>query len=134
MRDKPQQPSMNQIFLEQHPNSVAPNMGMYAMPQQNMYMTGMQSRPVPNMGAQMNMMNMRMNQMNLSQGMMGNKPMNMGMMSQPVTGGMNVNMSGRIMGNMSSNIGMMGGQPASSAYGPSQNFSSSNYSGFKGVS
>ena len=128
--------------MEQHQNAATPNMGIYAMPQQNMYMTGvgmqpglMQTRPVPNMGAQMNMMNVRMSQMNLSQGMTGNKPINMGRMPpQSMTGGMGMSMSGGMMTNMGSNMGMMAGRPTASAFGQSQNFSSSSYSGFKGLS
>lgn len=106
-KDKPAQPSMNELFSSQ-PQMPSASMGLYGMPQQSMYgIGGVQpvNTSVPMMGVapQMNMLSANMSQMNVSSNMPMMQSRGMGMM-QP-----------RPMGQM-------------------QGFSSSGYSTYKGVS
>lgn len=108
-RDKPAQPSMNELYSNQQQMPSA-TMALYGMPQQSMYAMGgapPMNSSVPMMGVapQINMLRANMNQMTVS----SNIPM--------------MQMTNRGMG-------MMQPQPM----GQMQGFSSSGYSTSKGVS
>ena len=112
---------MNQMHFSQQ-QMAGNNMGMYGMPQHNMYTMGtppvnMMGQPM-GMGPQMNMLNANMGQMALSSGssigMVGNKNASMPSMA----GGMNGSMA------MGSGVGIMAQM---------QGFNAS-YSSYKGVS
>lgn len=108
-RDKPAQPSMNELYSNQQQLPSA-TMGLYGMPQQSMYAMGgvpPMNSSVPMMGVapQINMLSANMNQMTVS----SNIPM--------------MQMTNRGMGMM---------QPRS--MGQMQGFNGSGYSTYKGVS
>lgn len=108
-RDKPAQPSMNELYSNQQQMPTA-TMGLYGMPPQNMYAMGAvppmnASVPMMGMAPQINMLNANMSQMTVSS--------NMPMMQMTNRG-----------------MGMMQPRPM----GQMQGFSSSGYSTYKGVS
>lgn len=109
-RDKPAQPSMNELYSnQQQMPSVA--MGLYGMPPQSMYAMGSvppmnPSVPVMGMAPQINMLNTNMSQMTVS----SNMPM-----MQMTNRGMAVMQQPRPMR-------------------PMQGFGSSSYSTYKGIS
>ena len=108
-RDKPAQPSMNELYSNQQQMPSA-TMGLYGMPQQSMYAMGgvppiNSSVPMMGVAPQINMLSANMNQMTVS----SNIPM--------------MQMTNRGMG-------MMQPRPM----GQMQGFNSTGYSTYKGVS
>ncbi|XP_001640851.3 clathrin interactor 1 isoform X2 [Nematostella vectensis] len=131
-REKPQQPSMNQLQSQQ-PGSImmaSPYNNQHQMPAYGL-VPGMQQMNIqPNMG-QMNMQP-NMGQMNMqpNMGQMNMQP-NIGQMNmQPNMGQMNF--LGRPL--MGSSMGVSGGVMAQQPMGASQGFGSNSYTSYKGVS
>ena len=120
-KDKPAQPSMNELYSNQQQMPAATTMGMYGMPQHNMFAMGAvppMNVTVPLMGVspQINMLTTNVSQMTMSSNMPMMQMTNKGM-GRPIP--MNEGMSGML-------------QPRQ--IGQVQSFGSTGYATYKGIS